>query len=248
MVRTCTSRASYATVSWRGSPFVPCPALCSSVLMSCNRLSKMRVAQRKQRLAFQIPGKKSQPNTQQGNRQRDGKNNVDAAWESQGAAHEFRLGQPIQIDQAHEDHPNSYFGQQLLVALQVLGEQQEKRHKEMADQYHDGHRAPAAVQTGAVKADFFREVSGPDDQKLRKGEVGPQHIKSEEQAAELPEVTLVQNPGQWTVARQHHDNNDHHGHRGDQLASDEQKSVNGGSPVWGNGHHPINGREAHDED
>src|ERR1700744_940811 len=104
MVRTWTSRASYATVSCRGSPFVPCPALCSSVLMACNGLSKMRVAQRKQRLAFQIPGKKSQPKADQ----RDGEHKVQRV--GNGIMVKLRLRQPVQIHQAHEDHPHSHFG------------------------------------------------------------------------------------------------------------------------------------------
>src|SRR5260370_13825936 len=117
----------------------------------------------------------------------------------------------------------------------------------MEDQ--DDHRddAPAAVEPRAIEADFFRLIAGPDDQELREIEIRPKHHESEEQFSQIVKVALLQDAGERLTARQKHDNRDHEGHRGDQLSSDEQEAVDGGSPVGGQGHGPVDGRKAHRE-
>ncbi len=117
----------------------------------------------------------------------------------------------------------------------------------MEYQHDHGDDAPAAVQSRQIKTDLFRLVPRPDDQELRKIEVGPEHHKGKEQFAEVVQMALLQHARERLSARKKHDDRNHEGHRGNELSRDEQEAVDGGRPVGRKRHDPVDGREAHHE-
>src|SRR5256885_15675291 len=64
-------------------------------------------------------------------------------------------------------------------ALPILRQQQKKWNKKVEEQNDHSHDAPFAIQPRAIEADLLRLVAGPDDQELRKIEIGPKHDESE---------------------------------------------------------------------
>src|SRR5712692_1714287 len=128
--------------------------------MMLNGLLEFRITQGKQWLPFQVERKKIKPQAPQSER------SGDVQPIRHGVRREFRPRQPEKIDQAHDDKPDGYFWQKLCVALQVARKQEEERHEEMKNQHDNGHNAPASVQAAAIEGDLFRQVAGPDDQKL----------------------------------------------------------------------------------
>src|SRR5229473_1528450 len=235
MVPALMSRSSNETSVWRGS----WPVLWDSVLMMLDGLRQFWVAQREKRALLQVKCKEAEPQSAES----EGQSNVQPG--GHGARSELRTRHPIQIHKAHEDKPHGDLGEHFGVALHVLREQQEKWHEEM--EHQDDHRddAPAAVQSGAIKADFFRLVAGPDDQELREVEIRPEHHESEEQFPQIVKMALLKDAGERLTARQKHDNSDHEGHRGDQLSRHEQEAVNSGGPMRRERHGPVDGCEAH---
>src|SRR5260370_24341590 len=115
------------------------------------------------------------------------------------------------MQKVHEDEPHSDLGEHSGVALHVLRKEQKKRYEEMEHQNDHGDDAPATVQPGAVEADFFGLIAGPDDQELREIEIGPEHHKIEKQFSQIVKVALLQDAGKRLAARQKHDDRDHEG-------------------------------------
>ena len=79
------------------------------------------------------------------------------------------------------------------VALQVAGEQQRERYEEVKQVDDDAEAHPAASRMVEIPADFFGQVSGPDDQELGKRKVGPHHHEGEHVVAldASPEVLEI---------------------------------------------------------
>src|SRR5271157_4358650 len=180
-----TSRVSKETSSCCGLPGSPWMFFWGSVLMMCNGLRKFRISQGEQRLLLKIEGEKTNPQSDQG----DGNHDVQPGGQRAGS--KFRPRHPVQIHQAHENHPDGDLGDQARAAFDVARQEHEKRQREAEKQDNYRDHAPAAIQTRAVKGNLFGLVAGPDDQQLRKIEIGPKHVESEEQLSQIVEVTLL---------------------------------------------------------
>src|SRR5216684_4044719 len=127
----------------------------------------------------------------------------------------------------------------------VLRKKQEKGNEEMKNQHEHGNDAPAAIQPRAIEADLLREIAGPNDQQLREIKVSPEHHESQQQLREVVQVALLQDVGKRLGAREQDHHRDHEGHRGDQLSRDKEETIDCGSPMRREGHHPVNGGERH---
>src|SRR5208283_5736472 len=174
-----TSRTSNDTSSFCGPRAFLATLLSCSVLILRNRLREFRISQWQQWPLLEVHGKKTHPQSDQGHRNND----VQPCRQCPGR--EFGPRHPEKVDQPHENHPQSDLGNETCVPLHILGKQQEEWDGEMENQDDHGNQSPAAAEPGAIKSDFFRLVSGPDDQQLRKIKIGPKHVESEEQ---LPEI------------------------------------------------------------
>src|SRR5579864_2751865 len=242
MVRAFTSRVSKETVSCTGSAPAGCPVLCDSVLMMRNGLLKIGVAERQQRQMFQLSSKNEKPQATRGQR----RGNVPHTGPRAGG--EFRASHPEEIDEAHKDEPDGNPGKQPGIALQVAREQQKERNEKVENHDDDRHNAPFAIETRAIEADLFGLVAGPDDQELGKVEIRPEHDKSQQQLSEVVNVAALQNAGKRPGARKQHDHGNHQRHGGNELSGYKQKTVDGGSPMRRQGHHPVDGGKGHYED
>src|SRR5579859_2462356 len=207
--------------------------------MICNGLRKFWIADGKHRELLQVSGEEKEPQAT------GGKHSGKIPDGGQGGVGEFRAGVPEQVDQAHEDQPNRHAGKKPGIALEVAGKQQEERNKEMKDEHDDGNHSPLAVQAGIVKADFLGLIAGPDDEQLRKLEISPKHHKSEQQLAQVVNVAELKNTGERAGAGQQHHDGNHQRHGRNELAGDEQETIDGGCPMRGEGHDPIDGGESH---
>src|SRR5580700_4421866 len=233
---------SNATSAFVGGGSPGWPVLCCSVLMNFNSLFKFRIAQRQERLGLQISGKDREPDS--GQRQDGG--NVHQA--GNGARGELRARQPEEIDQAHENEPDSDFGQHLGAALEIAREKQKKRHKKVKDQDENSDDTPASIEPGAIETDFLGQVAGPDDEELGKTEISPEHDESKEKFAEVVQVAVLDDAFHGRGPREQHEDGDHQGHRGDHLPDDEEETVDRRGPVRRKRHNPVDGGESHDKD
>src|SRR5581483_92925 len=214
---------------WRGRSPNGRAAECESVLMTCKNLPEFRVAERKQRLALQVPGEKAKPNADQ----RDGDDKVEP---NQAPVRQVRPREPEEVNQAHEDQPAGELG--------AAGEQQKKRHKKMEDDNDKGKRAPAAGQAGAIKGNLLRQIAGPDDQQLGQIEVRPEQKEGKEQLAEVMKDARIQDARVRLGAGEHNHDNNHQSHGTDQLSRDVNEPVDRRSPMRLDRHDPVNDGKA----
>src|SRR5215469_6362094 len=239
MVPVLMSRSSKETSAWRGAPSVWRLLLSCSVLMVLNGLRKIGVAERQQRTLLQIEREEAQPQSAEG----DGQNEIQPG--GHGARSEFWPSHPEQVDQPHKNQPRGDFRKNFGVALKVLREKQKKRNKKVKHNHDHGHDSPLAVEARSVKADFLGLVAGPDDQQLRKSEVGPKHHKRQKQFSQVVQMTRLQDARKRLGAREQHHHCDYERHGRDELPADKDESIDGGSPVRRKRHHPVDGRETH---
>src|SRR5438445_6594991 len=108
-----------------------------------------------------------------------------------------------EIHERNEDVPDGNSSKNSGVEHQVVREQEEKENKKVEDNHDHGDHAPFAVEPRAVKADIFRLVAGPDDQQLRKIEIGQQHHKREKQYSQVMHIA------QMNDARKKYSSSDH---------------------------------------
>ena len=92
---------------------------------------------------------------------------------------------PENIHDACCENKRSNDREALLVALGSAREQQRERHKKLESRQHEGDPLPAARAAVQIPPDFSRQIPGPDDEELRKRDVGPENDKREEQIAEV---------------------------------------------------------------
>src|ERR1700676_716612 len=210
--------------------------------MNFNGLFKFRIAQRQKRQALQISRKNGKPDSSKS----ENRANIHQAGNS--ARCKFGTGQPKEIDEAHENEPHRDFGQQFGAALDVARKKEKERREKVKDKDEDGDDAPASVKPGAIETDFFRQIAGPDDEELRKTEIGPQHDESEQELAQVVQVAALDEAFHGRGAREQDEDGDHQRHRRDQLTYDEEETVDRRSPVWRKRHDPVDGSERHDED
>src|SRR6266446_10846991 len=99
------------------------------------------------------------------------------------------LDVPEQVDVARDEHPGGQPNQAGDVALERAGQQKEKRDEEMKDNQKQTNELPSPVQTTEVPGNLFRQVTRPDDEPLRKGEIGPHHNEREQEVAVIVHKT-----------------------------------------------------------
>src|SRR5690348_12582559 len=180
--------------------------------MDFNGLFKFWFAQGEKRLALQISCKEGEPQPTKRNRHDKIKPT------GQGAGSKFRPRGPEEIDQTHDDEQHGHFGKQAGAALQIARKQHEKGRKKMENQQEDGDEAPTSVQPAAIKADLVRQISRPDDQQLREGKIGPQHHESQQQLAEIAQVTSLDQAGHRGAPGEQDRNGDYQAQSGDDLS------------------------------
>src|ERR1700675_747720 len=78
------------------------------------------------------------------------------------------LDVPEQVNVARDEHPGGQPNQAGNVTLEGAGKQHEKRDEEMKDNQKQANELPSSVQTTEVPGNFFRQVTRPDDEPLRK--------------------------------------------------------------------------------
>src|SRR5205823_14787489 len=106
------------------------------------------------------------------------------------------------------DHPAGNDGNQSAIAFDVMRKQNQEWKEEVQHKNADRHDPPSALQALMIEGDLFRQVSGPDDEQLREGEIRPKHIEGEEEFAEVVQVALLDELGKWfAVGEHHHDEN-----------------------------------------
>src|SRR5215469_5491114 len=150
--------------------------------------SNVRIVGLHQRTALQVVTKDCDPDGHHGDRDRDVFKDSPAEVQVAGSVFEIRLDQPEKIEGLGEDHPLANQYQALFVALDVTREQQRKRNEPVEDEVEGNNYAPAAAYAIEVPVDFFRQVTGPDNQELTEGKVDVQH---DEGKGELAEVVLL---------------------------------------------------------
>src|SRR5437588_12758972 len=98
---------------------------------------------------------------------------------------EIRLNHPEQVDRAHEknDAGDKHHGPP--VPLQASRQQHEQRQEKLKDNQQKTDPSPGSIEARRVPDDLVRKVAAPDNEELRKGEVGPQHQKRKQQLAQL---------------------------------------------------------------
>ena len=190
---------------------------------------------------LQVESEEAEPQPAEG----DGNYQIEPS--GHGARGELRPRHPEKINQAHEDEPQGDFRKDFGVALQVLGEEQEKRNKKMEDHDKHGDDAPFPVEPRAIEGNLLGLVAGPDDQQLREIKIGPKHDKGEKQFAQVVQMPRLKDARKRFGTRKQHNHGDHERHGGDELPAYKDESINCRSPVRGERHHPINGRETHGE-
>src|SRR5579862_8370962 len=109
--------------------------------MNFDGLFEFRIAQRQKRLSLQISGKDGKPDAGQS------ENRSDIHQAGNSVRRKLRARQPKQIDEAHENQPQSDFGKQIGVALQVSRKKRKERHEEMEDQDEHSNDAPPTVKS-----------------------------------------------------------------------------------------------------
>src|SRR6266850_1372879 len=100
----------------------------------------------------------------------------------------------------------------------------------MKHENSDCDETPGALKPLMIERDFFRQIAGPDDQQLREGEIGPKHVEREKKFAQIVQVTLVDEVGEWLAVGKHSDDNNHECHCRNGLAGNEHEAVNRGGP------------------
>src|SRR5581483_1589046 len=101
---------------------------------------------------------------------------------------EAGLDVPEQVDVTHENQEGGQLHQRTCIPLKWPRKQEQERNRKMEDDQAESDDLPAGVQSPREEADFHRQVSRPDDQQLRKAEVGPQQNKSEHQLAVIVDL------------------------------------------------------------
>src|SRR5579864_9404603 len=157
------------------------------------------------------------------------------------AGREVRLNQPEQIDVAHADEPDCQPNQTRDVTFERAREQQEKRHEELEDHQKKSYSAPTSMQPADVPGNFLGQVSGPDDQPLREGEVGPDHHKSQHELAVVMDEVRAQQLRHGLVPEQNALDDHGEAEGGDQLSGYEQQAVDSRDPAGIERHDPVNG-------
>ena len=77
---------------------------------------------------------------------------------------------------------------------------------------------------------LFRQISRPNNQKLRKSEVGPEHDQRQQQFSKIVKVKLPDDVVHRLVFRQRRHHRHHERQRTQRPGGDKNKTVDGGRP------------------
>src|SRR5215510_2039263 len=114
----------------------------SAIEQPAERLVELRIVDRENRAASQLPDETSQPRR----KQRQGQNDVHPT-DSYALPMEFGCDEPEEIDQPHDENPRGDLHEHLAFALHGAREQQRERHREVEEDQHEGEESPAGLQS-----------------------------------------------------------------------------------------------------
>src|SRR5262249_7382693 len=101
------------------------------------------------------------------------------------AAIKRRSNEPIRIHYPHEQDQRSDCRNPLNSPFSETREQQKKRYEEMKYDQRRSYPLPAMAHPVQVPLNFFRQISGPDDQELAERQIRPQHDEREEKISKI---------------------------------------------------------------
>ena len=152
---------------------------------------------------------------------------------------------PVDIDKIHHDQRAAENRKRFDAPLDGPHEQEIEGNGKGKEDHHQRDAGPAARGASEVPGNLLVEVSRPDDQKLRKREVGPEHDESEHEIAEIVEAVGSDGLGHGFAAGKQAHHEDDESERGEHLQDHENHAVDGGEPMRLERHEPIDGKESH---
>ena len=188
--------------------------------------------------AAKLPDEAAEPQREYRTRQQHVKRtDRDAGGVKLGCDQPEQIDQPNDQDADDDDHENPGF------AFHPPRQQQAERHGEMKDDERDADQPPTGVETVHVPCDFGRQVAGPDDQILRKGEVRPEHDERQQQVAEVVKVRRHDDSVERRPSAEPHKDRNQKRHRRKTLTTEDEHAVDGREPVRLEGHQPVERRK-----
>src|SRR5208337_4275186 len=160
---------------------------------------------------------------------------------------EIRLDEPEEIEGLGEDHPLANADEALLVALDVAREQHRERNQPVEEEVERNDDAPMAANAIEVPGNLFGQVSRPDNEELREGQVDVEHHEGKSEFAHVVLFGLAQDrlEGLSLGERNRYDNRERENRV--TLADEEQQSVDRGVPGNVHRHDPVNNGGGHGE-
>src|SRR5579872_2869423 len=205
------------------------------------RSLEARIVQWQQRTALQLAHEIRHPNTPDANRQEKIKQ-IEAR-----AGVKSRHHHPVDIDKIHHDQRAAENRKHLDAPLDGPQEQEIEGNGKGKKNHHQCDAGPAARGAGEVPGNLLVEVSRPDDQKLRKRQVSPEHDEGQHEIAEIVEAVGSDDLGHGFAAGKQSHHEDDQSERGEHLQDHEDHAVDGGEPMRLERHEPIDGKERHRE-
>src|SRR5580704_1222722 len=216
--------------------------LCASVMM--RRLQDFSggwIVSGQQRQRAQVAEEIGEPEAANGNRNDDiGDCDIERL-------REIRLDDPEKIHEAHQNQPNGKPYQLADVALERARKQKGERYDEVAKREDQRDPTPAAVKTIEIESDFRRQVAGPDDEPLRKAEVGPHHDESEHPLAMVVDEVGLKHVRHRLVVVKNPLDDYGETHGGKHFADEDDQAEDGRDPTGIERHDPVDGSESDGE-
>src|SRR5579871_392040 len=129
-------------------------------------LHKLRIVDRQDRAFVQLPEEDAKPESAYSQEVHDVEG-ADMKFNLSLCIVEVRLDEPEEVQEPHEDKPQSNGRQLATVAFQVAREHQRKWQNEMEANQSNADRLPAATQPVKIPADFVHHIARPDNEPLR---------------------------------------------------------------------------------
>src|SRR5712692_5518923 len=205
------------------------------VLSMSNRVGEIRIVSRYKGALRELPEKEREPDATDADRSRK----VEPVQGESGRG-EDRADQPEEIDHAHRDDQQRDSRQNLRVSVGARRHHQQEREEKMQDDQGNPEPAPSSLQTFQVPGDLLGKVACPDDQILRKGNVGPEHDEGEEELAQIVPLLGGEGARERFVAREQNGDRDHEREAAESLAGDQHHAVHRREPVRLERHDPVN--------
>src|SRR5579864_1983897 len=122
-------------------------------------------------------------------------------------------------------------------------QQQKKREEKTQDDQEQPHAPPNPLHPAEVPGNFVGKISAPNDQKLREFQIGPEHHKSQQEAAQVLELRRPHYLGERFPVGKPDQDGDRKGHGRKRLGHHEEQPVNGGVPAGLQRHDPVDARK-----